>query len=509
MLKDNLMTENKQEKQGKVRKAIERYLELEDSQTLQKGGPSKEIYNLDEANKYFEKSFIASIIAKTTKLWSWVEEVYNKDFTFRGDCLMYSIIVYITKELEEPISNYFGSKEFTLHLEGAFLDHVDFTNCNISSSRFDDSALMCVIFNNTTLDGSFFKRSHLDKTKFVHSNLPFTDFDSATFLNPNHLMTPECCMVDCHLYYSVFQNVKARFFSFEKIQFNAVNFKNAHFGECEFLNVDFKGITTDENTVFNCVCEFNSKVNFEDVDFSCVKDSSLRTGLMYSTKRLRWERKLKKGYISDEEMQDSCMGFDKDIRNNDIKYNKRRRRKIKTCNIPVKTFWYCSDFGYSTKRIIYSFFGVSVFFASIYWLIGLIDWGLVKDDSCWGCVANLFQVGDIPFSPLGLHGILRTLYFSIVTMTTLGFGDVYGDPNSLMGYVLLSCQVIMGYVLLGILITRVSVLFMSQEIPEVPPLAEEHKKEDAQIKRILIFGALAIIAILGWAKLLYVYCFRI
>jgi hypothetical protein len=48
-------------------------------------------------------------------------------------------------------------------------------------------------------------------------------------------------------------------------------------------------------------------------------------------------------------------------------------------------------------------------------------------------------------------------------MTTLGFGDMYANAHSflrgLFGSVLLVLQVILGYVLLGALVTRFAVLF--------------------------------------------------
>jgi len=54
---------------------------------------------------------------------------------------------------------------------------------------------------------------------------------------------------------------------------------------------------------------------------------------------------------------------------------------------------------------------------------------------------------------------LRTLYFSIVTMTTLGFGDMYAKSQSFFGHLLLMVQVLLGYVLLAALVTRFAVLF--------------------------------------------------
>lgn len=46
---------------------------------------------------------------------------------------------------------------------------------------------------------------------------------------------------------------------------------------------------------------------------------------------------------------------------------------------------------------------------------------------------------------------------AIVVM--FGFGDMYANPQSISGHFLLTFQVILGYVLLGALVTRFAVLF--------------------------------------------------
>ena len=57
-------------------------------------------------------------------------------------------------------------------------------------------------------------------------------------------------------------------------------------------------------------------------------------------------------------------------------------------------------------------------------------------------------------------------------MTTLGFGDMHaaksGDWPGYVGYLLLSIQVIIGYVILGALITRLGIRFTS-EAPDAGP----------------------------------------
>jgi len=120
----------------------------------------------------------------------------------------------------------------------------------------------------------------------------------------------------------------------------------------------------------------------------------------------------------------------------------------------VRKFWQISDYGISTKRIIITFFGLALIFANIYY-----HWGRIAPP---GIVENLFEVqkaaGEVVVLPTWLVP-LRTLYFSIVTMTTLGFGDMYANAHSIWGHILLSLQVILGYVLLGALVTRFAVLF--------------------------------------------------
>ncbi len=116
----------------------------------------------------------------------------------------------------------------------------------------------------------------------------------------------------------------------------------------------------------------------------------------------------------------------------------------------VQPFWWMSDYGLSTGRIIVTFFAFAFIFANVYY-----HWGRIAPP---GIVENLF---------VDRNGVdvqwwlvpLRTLYFSIVTQTTLGFGDMYARAQSIWGHILLSLQVILGYVLLGALVTRFAVLF--------------------------------------------------
>jgi len=106
---------------------------------------------------------------------------------------------------------------------------------------------------------------------------------------------------------------------------------------------------------------------------------------------------------------------------------------------PIRLFWWTSDYGLSTLRVILTFFVLAFIFAGVYWL-------------CPNFIMVNGKVGD-------LRSLLHAVYFSVVTMTTLGFGDIAANPDIGCGQVLLMAQVLLGYVLLAALVTRFAVLF--------------------------------------------------
>jgi hypothetical protein len=140
-----------------------------------------------------------------------------------------------------------------------------------------------------------------------------------------------------------------------------------------------------------------------------------------------------------------------------LKYNIRRKnweewyKEHCLLRWPVRWFWCLSDYGISTWRVIIWFLVLSLLFATIY--ANCAYWWPI------GIVSNLAVEPHLPIWHYFLLLLLRPIYFSIVTMTTLGFGDMYANAQSICGHILLSLQVILGYVLLGALVTRFAVLF--------------------------------------------------
>ncbi len=138
-----------------------------------------------------------------------------------------------------------------------------------------------------------------------------------------------------------------------------------------------------------------------------------------------------------------------------LEYNERRRnwwewyKKHTRLKWVVRTFWWLSDYGLSTGRIVTTFFVLASVFALLYYFAAMA--------APPGVVNSLLEgkEGVVP----GWLVPIRAIYFSVVTMTTLGFGDMHANCQSFWGHVLLTLQVLLGYVLLGALVTRFAVLF--------------------------------------------------
>jgi hypothetical protein len=187
---------------------------------------------------------------------------------------------------------------------------------------------------------------------------------------------------------------------------------NAH-----LQGANFDGALVDSKTAI-LDCRVDRKTDFRFVSLGSVRiDPETKQLLEYNIRRRGWQKWYKK-------------------------HPKLRRL--------VKPFWLMSDYGMSTGRIVLTFCAFAFAFAIIYLLCALL--------APPGIVDNLL---------IDRHGLdvhcwlvpLRALYFSIVAQTTLGFGDMYANAQTIWGHILLTLQVILGYVLLGALVTRFAVLF--------------------------------------------------
>ena len=242
-------------------------------------------------------------------------------------------------------------------------------------------------------------------------------------------------MEGAHLAFSHIEAADLRGIHLEGARLWEADLEGANFSNAHLQGADFSRAIVDGGTLL-WQCKVNQRTKFEGVGLDSARIyPELKQLLQYNIRRINWEAwhigQSRKKWV-------------------------RKMRPLLTS--PVRLFWCLSDYGRSTIRILLVFLALAIFFAVAY---------SANPD----CVMVNGQVG-------ALVSFLHAFYFSVVTMTTLGFGDIAANPQSPCGQVLLMLQVFCGYFLLGAIVTRLSILFTAGG-----PAGRFTKKKNEQIKR--------------------------
>jgi len=272
------------------------------------------------------------------------------------------------------------------------------------------------------LEGAWLPKANLEGVNLRKARLKGANFKEAKLQGANF---KEAKLQGAHLEHARLQKADLTFAHLEGAELKKVNLKDAI----------FKGVTVDGKTlIWDCDDRDSEKTDFTGVGLDSARISPiLKERLKNNIRKMKW--------------QDYCHAkaekFEK-------KWPWRKFRKnrwwIKLMRKPVLLFWQISAYGSSTTEIVKWFWAWALNFALIY-----LVWGHISPP---GIIHNLMDT-----SPC--LSAMRSIYFSVVTMTTLGFGDMHALKGSFCGYLFLTIQVLMGYALLGALIVRFGILFIS------------------------------------------------
>ena len=297
------------------------------------------------------------------------------------------------------------------HLEGANLGEAHLERAYLGEAHLEGAILM-----GAHLEGAILAKAHLERANLGEAHLEGANLIGADL---------ECAsLAKAHL-----EGANLNDANLEGASLAEAHLEGAELRETNLEGADCSSAILDGKTlIWNC--NINEETDFTGTGLDSARvEPRLKVKLQGNIRRKQWEEWYEEG----------------------SKLKQQYKKLI------VKPFWWVSDYGRSTGRIVGCFFGLSIMFAFFYYLFGLIDGQ--------GIIANLFvdynaQTSNlIPINPYIVP--VRAIYFSIVTMTTLGFGDMYAQPGSYLGHILLMIQVLLGYILLGALVTRFAILFTS------------------------------------------------
>ncbi len=288
-------------------------------------------------------------------------------------------------------------------LHCANLQRANLSNANLQGAELAKANLQGALLTNANLQGASFNNVNLQGAKLDNANL-----QGARLWGAN-LKGAEFDSANLQGANLIFANLQEAILAF-------ANLKGAVFDSAKLQGAEFGYAIVDGETLINSV-EVDRDTNFEGVGLDAMRiEPGIKQLLEYNIRRKNWGKWYK---------EHSLLKF------------------------IVNAFWQISDYGLSTKTIIVKFFKWAAIFALLYLYF---EYRFQE-----GIVNSLSQVDGQQVQWWLVP--IRAFYFSVVTMTTLGFGDMYAKFSSLLGHLLLIIQVLMGYMFLGALVTRFAVLF--------------------------------------------------
>ena len=293
---------------------------------------------------------------------------------------------------------------------GAYLRGADLTNARLKGAILREAKL---------------KKAHLEHARLENADLYNAELKEAYFYKAN--------LKDADLRYAKLEQASLNKANFKKADLTFAHLEGAELKEAHLEGAIFKGVAVDGKTLI-WDCEDSQKTDFTGVGLDSARiNPKLKERLKNNIRKMKW--------------RDYCHAKAKKFEKKWPWYNFWKNKWcVKLRRSWVLLFWQISAYGSSTTEIVKWFWAWALNFALIY-----LAWGHIRPP---GIIHNLMDT-----SPC--LSAMRSIYFSVVTMTTLGFGDMHALKGSYAGYFFLSLQVLIGYALLGALIVRFGILFIS------------------------------------------------
>ncbi len=338
----------------------------------------------------------------------WNEELYDKlSFDFLIECAKKDKIeewnqayrAYLQSEWERI----FPGVSYDPRNFGKFHDS-DFVRPNFSDKDFKNAMLDDATFFMSDLEGANFKDAHLEGTYFVCAHLNKANFSRAYLQGANftYAHLEGACFVYAHLEDASFFMAHLEYTNFNAARLEDANFIDAYLKGAKFIQVVVNGGTHFNNS------PIDDKTNFTGTSLSSARIfPELRTQLERNIRQIRWEK-----WYKDNKMLE----------------------------IPARIFWKISDYGSSTRNIVFTFLFSNFVFMMFY--LALRDADLLQGSILSSGNDLLLAYMQTTLVPFGILGI---------DLTTLSLYPVF----------IIFVQVIFGYTILAALVTRMAIMFQN------------------------------------------------
>jgi hypothetical protein len=301
-------------------------------------------------------------------------------------------------------------RELNGHLEidlsGVVLDFADLSSMNLRRANFSNASLKGTDFAHSDLTNALFALADLEDSQFLFSCLEGADMRGASLKSASF---EDSNLRNANLSHANLEMASMVYADCEGIELVEACMKGANLTGTNLRNAKVSAVSFDRGIFFKVLREEK---------FSPIGIWKRRYDLLFDT-----TVRCKGAYVS------SCYGSQRfRIFLEDLDYLEER---LDDCwGKPILFIWWLlADCGRSMVRWTVWSLLIAFLFASVYWLMG----------------PGHFHTSYLPFN------FMTMIYYSMVTFTTLGFGDV--APKTHLAAILITSEVITGYIMLGGLIS--------------------------------------------------------
>jgi hypothetical protein len=302
------------------------------------------------------------------------------------------------------------NREAKIDLSNAELTNFNLSSMNLRNVNFSRASMRGADFANSDMTGATFALANLENAIFLFSILEEADMRGAD-LRKASLEDANLSRADlsqANLEGAVIAHANCR-----NVDFVSANLTGANLTGANLESARISSVTFDQKIFFKTM----KKVKFSPLGMwerrydlllgTTCRCKGVHTASCYGSQRFRF-------FLEDQDYLEELL--------------ETRRGKL-----IVFIWWILADCGRSMMRWASWSILFVLIFALVFWRMG----------------EQHFKVVNLQFN------LMTTIYYSMVTFTTLGFGDV--APKTNLSAMLVSIEVIIGYIMLGGLISIFSI----------------------------------------------------
>lgn len=288
-------------------------------------------------------------------------------------------------------------------LRNFFCENANFDMANLESAFFWNAKCKNTSFYNANCKGTYFRLADCENACFAKAccdkaSFPWVNCNNTSFFLSSCIETK-------------FSASLCQYADYTRSICESTDFSKSNMSGCDFSLARFNSKTNFYH------CAIDNKTNFEGANFySTIIEPEKLAKIEHNIRKEKW----KEWYGR--------------------KYSKRF-----FLTLPIQLFWIISDYGYSTLRIFITFSMLVLLFSLIYY--------------------NVPYLLAINGEPIVEADFITVFTFSLSTMITLGFSNINvlvdnGNPD-MLSLIVVTLNLLSGYFLLAVIVTRLSIVFSS------------------------------------------------